>query len=331
MKSRLRIPGPLDRACPLSRTAILLPLLVLALFSQPVFALSATWKVNPTSDAWLTATNWTPATVPNGPADIATFATSNVTDVTVTEDIEVSSIIFNPGTTPFDIQIGGMSGISGFRTLTISGAGIINNSGVRQKFVDLAVSAAGMILLTNSASAGDRTTFTNNGVSFFTGGSGLMEFQDNSTAATCTIFNNGATQGGFSGMTYFFGSSSAADSTIINTPAFLAVVKQDFLTIPPPARRISSSMVERRLVMAMPRPTLLATLRLEPVLSQPREVFQAPAVTLWLPLMKIQPLLTQRSLPKAVTTAASAAPYSFVKTAPAVEHELYFLVMQCST
>ena len=34
---------------------------------------SATWNLNPASDLWSTASNWTPATVPNGPADTATF------------------------------------------------------------------------------------------------------------------------------------------------------------------------------------------------------------------------------------------------------------------
>ncbi len=42
---------------------------------------SATWDLNPTSGDWNTAANWTPMTVPNGPADIATFALSELTTV----------------------------------------------------------------------------------------------------------------------------------------------------------------------------------------------------------------------------------------------------------
>ena len=42
---------------------------------------SATWSSNPSSGDWNTAANWIPNTVPNGTSDIATFATSNVTDV----------------------------------------------------------------------------------------------------------------------------------------------------------------------------------------------------------------------------------------------------------
>ena len=40
------------------------------------YAGSATWNLNPTSSDWNTATNWTPATVPNGPTDVATFVTN---------------------------------------------------------------------------------------------------------------------------------------------------------------------------------------------------------------------------------------------------------------
>ncbi len=47
--------------------------------ASTAFAGSATWNLNPTSGDWNTAANWTPATVPNGPADTATFDISNTT------------------------------------------------------------------------------------------------------------------------------------------------------------------------------------------------------------------------------------------------------------
>src|SRR5439155_17434789 len=34
---------------------------------------SATWNLNPMSGDWNTAANWTPATVPNSPADTASY------------------------------------------------------------------------------------------------------------------------------------------------------------------------------------------------------------------------------------------------------------------
>jgi hypothetical protein len=48
-----------------------------------VYADSAQWDLNPISGDWNTADNWTPMTVPNGSADIATFALSNTTNVSI--------------------------------------------------------------------------------------------------------------------------------------------------------------------------------------------------------------------------------------------------------
>ena len=66
---------------------------------------------------------WTPATIPDGPADIATFGVSNAPEVRVSNTpTEVSEIVFSPGASPFTIT-------STFITnnLTISGAGVTNN------------------------------------------------------------------------------------------------------------------------------------------------------------------------------------------------------------
>ena len=58
---------------------------------------SATWDLNPGSGDWNTAANWTPMTVPNGPADIATFAVSNTTNVSISANAEVNGITFTSG------------------------------------------------------------------------------------------------------------------------------------------------------------------------------------------------------------------------------------------
>src|SRR5436190_24392208 len=42
---------------------------------------SATWNLNPVNNHWHKAANWTPATVPHGPDDIATSGPSDVTRV----------------------------------------------------------------------------------------------------------------------------------------------------------------------------------------------------------------------------------------------------------
>src|SRR5215471_8186359 len=87
------------------------------------FAGSATWKANAATGDWFTATNWTPTTVPNGPADTATFASSNRTRPFIAFNAEVNGIVFNPGASAFTIA--NVPGTS--PTLTISGDGITNN------------------------------------------------------------------------------------------------------------------------------------------------------------------------------------------------------------
>src|SRR5215831_7604364 len=96
------------------------------ILSALAYAGSAQWNLNPTSGDWNTAANWTPMTVPNGPADIATFGLSNVTDVSISEDTEVNGITFTlAATNPYTITVN--AGV-----LTLSGAGITNNSGGAQ-------------------------------------------------------------------------------------------------------------------------------------------------------------------------------------------------------
>src|SRR5712691_5112123 len=91
---------------------------------------SATWKLNPQNNNWNTAGNWTPGTVPNGPADTATFAVSNNPAVSVMTTTEVEGIVFNPGASAFSIT--SSSNMQGTASLTISGTGVTNNSGVAQ-------------------------------------------------------------------------------------------------------------------------------------------------------------------------------------------------------
>jgi hypothetical protein len=88
------------------------------------YAISAQWDLDPISGDWNTAANWTPIGVPNGPSDVATFDLSQTTDVSISVNTEVNSIIFtSAATNPYTISVS-----FGF-TLTLSGTGIINNSG----------------------------------------------------------------------------------------------------------------------------------------------------------------------------------------------------------
>src|SRR5437870_8785065 len=105
----------------LPSAAVILTLLLSTASSS--FAGSAIWKKSPTTNDWQTASNWTPRTVPNGPGDTATFASSNITAVDLAQfgDIEVNGIVFKPGASAFTIS-------NEIPNLIISGVGIMNNS-----------------------------------------------------------------------------------------------------------------------------------------------------------------------------------------------------------
>jgi autotransporter-associated beta strand protein len=189
-----------------SFTAGLLPVIVLLLSLQPTQAGSATWNLNPTDGVWNTATNWTPPTVPNGPADTATFGVSNGTDIenNSTGDIEVNGIVFNAGASPFTIAFGNASF---FHAFTISGVGITNNSGITQNFVIEDFGNAATMIFKNSATAGDQTVFT-------TLASNFTEFHDTSTAGNATLIANGGTGGGIGGAILFSGDSTGGTSRV---------------------------------------------------------------------------------------------------------------------
>jgi len=161
------------------------------------FAGSATWKASPASRDWFTATDWTPTTVPNGPADTATFASSNKTGVLIVSDLEVNGIVFNPGASAFTITLFPGTG----RTLTFSGAGITNNSGIVQNFSPGRFAPGpNQIFFLNSATAGSLTAFTNP--------AGIITFGGTSTAGNATFTNNGEVR--------FSNNSTAGDATFTN-------------------------------------------------------------------------------------------------------------------
>ncbi len=170
------------------------------------FAGSATWKTSPATGDWNTASNWTPSTVPNGLADTATFGTSNTTSVTVlrqpTQDTTtyLDGIVFATGASAFTIR-------ENDSTLSISGAGITNNSGITQNFVN---TGGSNLRFAGSATAGSLTAYNNQ----YTAGAGnsSLYFSDNATAGSATITNTSVIT--------FQGSSTAANATIINNPNY---------------------------------------------------------------------------------------------------------------
>src|SRR5690349_20477391 len=149
------------------KTKLITFLILTSSFLLSAYGGSATWSMNPAGSDWNTAANWTPATVPNGPSDVATFATSTGKKISFSQETEIDSIVFSPGASVFTISN------APFHPVTISGAGIINNSGQLQKINSeagsgspsnkLAFPAFPSITFTNSATAGSNVTYTSFG------------------------------------------------------------------------------------------------------------------------------------------------------------------------
>jgi hypothetical protein len=187
-------------------------LLVLLSVSTSV-AGSAVWNLNPISGDWNTAANWTPMTVPNGtfpfgPFDIATFAQSNITAVSLSDETNVNSIVFVPTASAFTIS-------TESQRLRLEGAGILNTSGTAQNIV--AGRPFGVIGFFNTASAGGNVTYTvepdpTNRQGF----GGTIIFNDSSTAGNATfMFPENTLSNGDGGTVLFFGSATAGTGEFI--------------------------------------------------------------------------------------------------------------------
>ena len=197
---------------------------LLFLVPSVTYAISAQWDLDPISFDWNTADNWTPNGVPNGPGDIATFGLSNTTFVRISEDNEVNSIIFTPAATnPYTIRVGGSNQTP--ITLTLSGMGIINNSGIPPTFVLDSLEVGARMRFTHSASAGNAriSLAATDSLSFFnrsTASSASITGGDDG-ASTSVKFFNASTAGSavielFSGNELrFFNNSTAGNATVI--------------------------------------------------------------------------------------------------------------------
>jgi len=103
-------------------------------------------------------------------------------------------------------------------SLTVSGAGIINNSGTTQTLVAAVDDFGdyGSISFTNSASAGTLTAFTISGAVADGVPGGSAEFFNNSTAANSTFTNTRCLLPyGYGGFTAFYDTSTAGNATLI--------------------------------------------------------------------------------------------------------------------
>jgi autotransporter-associated beta strand protein len=193
------------------------PLLTVLLLSGvgAAFAGNATWRFNPKTNNWNTATNWTPATIPDGTGDVATFDVSNQTNVVITitgqSDTTVSGIVFNPGASAFNISTTPPFGV------LINGFGVMNNSGKPQNFVAVADQShtQSTITFAGSATAGDDVIYNAEGaVVTNASGGGVIDFFNFSTAGKATFeVAGGAVSQADGGNVLFFEGSSAGNAT----------------------------------------------------------------------------------------------------------------------
>lgn len=168
---------------------------------------SATWSFKPGSSNWTTPNNWVPTVVPNGPGDIATFPLSRTLLVTLATPVEVDSVVFDSTVkNPYSLYVPGLS---------LSGAGVINNSATMSAFWTYSNPNGGFngtIQFENNATAGSNLTYNCTGVADGSSDpAGKVVFFDQSTAGSCAY----VTYAG-SGTIEFHGSSSAATAAITN-------------------------------------------------------------------------------------------------------------------
>lgn len=207
-------PGKLSRAFHCTLGAVFFSVLALTLKTQPARADSATWT-GVLNNSWLNAQNWTPETIPTGPNDIATFGTSDETDISVHLVSEINTIVFKADASSYvyDLPVADFS---------FSGQGISNNSAKLQTFVchSVCYSCGSGYPTTfnfyNSATTGDSTQFTVEAALQDEAFGGELYFWDSSTAGSASINNLGSNFYYGGGATYFEDDSSAENAVIIN-------------------------------------------------------------------------------------------------------------------
>jgi len=171
------------------------------------YAGSATWNRNPPSSDWNDPLNWTPATVPNGASDIASFGFTNRTKVAISAGVEVASIVFEPGASAYTIRTTMHLGMG------LTGTGIVNDSGITQ---NLLVTNSSVLSFSGNASAGSNMRIIVPGQINITndGGNGTIYFNDASSAGDGTYTcKGGRTDNGSGAAVYLFDDATAGTST----------------------------------------------------------------------------------------------------------------------
>src|SRR5689334_1034664 len=106
------------------------------------------WVVNPINNDWNTAANWNPAVVPNGPSDTASFTTSNITQISSSQTVQLDGLTSGSGASLYSVTA----------DLVFYGVGVLNASGAAQNIV-----ASESITFTGGSTAGSQVTYAQHG------------------------------------------------------------------------------------------------------------------------------------------------------------------------
>lgn len=189
--------------------------LLFLVFALDVQAGSATWKTQPAPERdWSTPANWTPKTVPNGPTDVATFGLSDKSP-NIDVAIELDELVFNPGASLFTINVEPNTFTPG--SLTFSGRGITNNTGMMEAFTVFTNGYTnGTMSFMNEANAGTETSFYCYG-GYNGSGPAIVQFFNTSSAGSASFTYKPGTSLQEGGTTQFFDSSTANEATFTVT------------------------------------------------------------------------------------------------------------------
>jgi len=219
---------------------------------------SATWNLSPVNNHWSKAANWTPATVPYGEGDVASFGVSSIIDVVLGDAPNgtdatniVGDIVFSVGASAYTFTLSPTTESYFPTILEFHGAGITNNSGVAQNFIATRSDTknSGRFYFLNSASAGENVVITNQGGNNVTGGAygAFTQFWDYSTAGQATFVNEGGQVSGtiYGGVTDLLDYSSAESATFINEPGAIsgAAAGHTFVGTSPPGNIGTSTFI----------------------------------------------------------------------------------------
>jgi fibronectin-binding autotransporter adhesin len=202
----------------------LFAMIMLSLSAPSIWAGSATWKSSPVDNQWYNPNNWTPATVPDGATDIATFGTTTQPAITISDGSDfltvLNGITFDSGASAYILTVPATG-----QDLTFQGRGVANNSGRTQTFVINGRSNSTVVTF-QDATAGSNVSY----VMGLTSGvlPPNLVFSGSATAGsasfTCTdvhvTFNGGTTADNATfmlntGLVDFMGGSSAGNGTFI--------------------------------------------------------------------------------------------------------------------